>query len=134
MIDKETKEAAPVTAFINADRLAKDVARINDAARGKWLSIVGVTLALLRNYKPDAAPTHFKIKDLLQKFDKSFGATGRSYGKVGADRTMADTSRSAAPGPLELPLHRRHVVPGSTSTTTSAAPSSVHHPLRHTRG
>src|SRR5580698_4143737 len=90
MIDKETREAVPVTAFINADRLAKDVARINDAARGKWLSIVGVTLALLRNYKPEAAPTHFKIKDLLQKFDKSFGATGKSYGKVSADRTMAD--------------------------------------------
>jgi hypothetical protein len=90
MIDKETKEAVPVTAFINADRLAKDVARINDAARGKWLSIIGVTLALLRNYKPEAAPTHFKIKDLLQKFDKSFGATGRSYGKVTADRTLED--------------------------------------------
>src|SRR5271169_2707515 len=93
MIDKETKEAVPVTAFINADRLAKDVARINDAARGKWLSIIGVTLALLRNYKPEAAPTHFKIKDLLQKFDKSFGATGRSYGKVTADRTMADIEK-----------------------------------------
>src|SRR6201993_1748537 len=50
MIDKDTKEAAPVTAFLNADRLAKDVARINDAARGRFLSIVGVTLALLRNY------------------------------------------------------------------------------------
>ena len=35
MVDKETKEKVPVTAFINADQLAKDVARINDAARGK---------------------------------------------------------------------------------------------------
>jgi len=42
MIDKETKEAVPVTAFLNADRLAKDVARINDAARGKFMSILGV--------------------------------------------------------------------------------------------
>src|SRR5512147_2741940 len=39
MIDKETKEAVPVTGFLNADRLARDVARVNDAARGKWLSI-----------------------------------------------------------------------------------------------
>ena len=31
MCDKETKEYRPVTAFLNADRLAKDVARINDA-------------------------------------------------------------------------------------------------------
>src|SRR6201995_3829135 len=90
MIDKETKEAVPVTAFLKADRLAKDVAKINDAARGKSLSLVGVPLALLRNYDPTKSPTHFKIKDLLQKFDKSFGATGKSYGKVTADRTMAD--------------------------------------------
>jgi uncharacterized radical SAM superfamily Fe-S cluster-containing enzyme len=93
MIDKETKEAAPVTAFINADRLAKDIARVNDAARGKVLTCVGAALALMRNYTPQNAPTHFKIKDLLQKFDKSFGATGISYGKVTADRTIEDIKK-----------------------------------------
>src|SRR5437660_5724569 len=82
MIDKETKESAPVTAFLNADRLAKDVARINDAGRGKFLSVVGVTMALLRNYNPFNAPTHFSIFSLLAKFDKCFGATGRNYGSV----------------------------------------------------
>jgi uncharacterized radical SAM superfamily Fe-S cluster-containing enzyme len=90
MIDKETKEAVPVTAFINADRLAKDVAKVNDAARGKLLSILGVSLALMRNYDPYMAPKHFKIADLLKKFDKSFGATGKEYGKVGAERTEED--------------------------------------------
>src|SRR5512145_1722214 len=39
MIDKETKEAVPVTAFLKGEQLAKDVKRINDAARGKWLAI-----------------------------------------------------------------------------------------------
>jgi hypothetical protein len=96
MIDKETKEAVPVTAFLNADRLAKDVAKINDAARGKFLSVVGVTLALLRNYDPTKSPQHFKILDLLQKFDKCFGATGRNYGKVTGDRTMADIEKRRA--------------------------------------
>ena len=90
MIDKETKEAAPVTAFLNADRLAKDVAKINDAARGKFLSVLGVSLALLRNYDPTKAPSNFKLTDLLAKFDKCFGATGRKYGKVTGDRTMED--------------------------------------------
>src|SRR6185437_3787205 len=52
MIDKETKEAVPVTAFLNADQLAK--------------------------------------------FDKCFGATGRKYGKVTADRTMADIEQRRA--------------------------------------
>jgi 7,8-dihydro-6-hydroxymethylpterin dimethyltransferase len=90
MVDKETKEAAPVTAFLNADRLARDVARINDAARGKWLSILGMALAIGRNYDPFQAPTHFRFSDLLKKFDKTFGATGKSYGKVGKDRTFED--------------------------------------------
>jgi len=96
MIDKETKEAVPVTAFLNADRLAKDVAKINDAARGKFLSILGVSLALLRNYDPRKSPKHFKIADLLAKFDKCFGATGKSYGKVTSDRTMADIQQRRA--------------------------------------
>src|ERR1700754_2205445 len=96
MIDKETKEAVPVTAFLRAEQLAKDVAKINDAARGKFLSIVGVSLALLRNYDPTKSPTHFKILDLLQKFDKCFGATGRNYGKVTADRTMEDIEKRRA--------------------------------------
>ena len=50
-----------MTAFLNADRWAKDVARINDAARGKWLSVVGMALALARNYDPFQTPTHFKL-------------------------------------------------------------------------
>ncbi len=93
MVDKETREARPVTAFLNADRLARDVARINDAARGKWMSIVGMALASARNYDPFQAPTHFRMKDLLQKFDKTFGATGKNYGKVGKDRTMEDIEK-----------------------------------------
>jgi hypothetical protein len=96
MIDKETKEAVPVTAFLNADRLAKDMAKINDTARGKTLSVIGAALSLLRNYDPTKSPTHFRITDLLQKFDKCFGATGRNYGKVTGDRTMADIEQRRA--------------------------------------
>src|ERR1700735_1797388 len=96
MIDKETKEAVPVTAFINADRLAKDIARVNDSARGKVLTMIGAGLALVRNYEPKNAPTHFSIFSLLTKFDKCFGATGRNYGKVTADRTMEEIKMSRA--------------------------------------
>ena len=93
MIDKETKERAPVTSFLNAEQLAKDVARVNDAARGKVLSVVGVALSLLRNYDPFKSPRHFRLTDLLTKFDKCFGATGRNYGKVSGDRTMQDIEK-----------------------------------------
>jgi len=96
MIDKETKEAVPVTAFVNVERLAKDVAKLNDAGRGRFLSFLGIGLALLRNYDPYKAPKHFSMKALLEKFDKSFGATGRDYGKVGGDRTLEDIKKRRA--------------------------------------
>jgi uncharacterized radical SAM superfamily Fe-S cluster-containing enzyme len=96
MIDKETKEAVPVTAFLKADQLAKDLVKVNDAARGRFLSVVGMALALMKNYDPFQAPTHFKLADLMKKFDKTFGATGKDYGKVTADRTSADINRRRA--------------------------------------
>ena len=46
-----------------------------------------------RNYDPFQSPTHFKLTDLLKKFDKTFGATGKNYGKVGKDRTMDDIEK-----------------------------------------
>src|SRR6516165_4112088 len=100
MCDKETKEYVPVTAFLNADQLAKDVARINDAARGRKLSVLGVSLALLRKYNPYNAPTHFRLSDLIAKFDKCFGMSRKSqaggYGKVTGDRTRADIEKRRA--------------------------------------
>jgi 7,8-dihydro-6-hydroxymethylpterin dimethyltransferase len=90
MVDKHTKEASTLTAFLNVDQLAKDVRRINDAGRGKFLSVLGMALAVARNFDPFKATTHFHLWSLLMKFDKGFGASGRDYGKVGADRTLED--------------------------------------------
>jgi uncharacterized radical SAM superfamily Fe-S cluster-containing enzyme len=90
MIDKETKESVPVTAFLHGEQLALDVQKVNDAARGKFLSLFGMALALMKNYDPFKSPRHFKLMDLLQKFDKTWGATGRNYGKVSGDRTGED--------------------------------------------
>src|SRR5216683_2423662 len=100
MIDKETKEAVPVTAFLHAEQLAKDVQQVSDAARGRTLSVLGMALALMRNYNPFKAPTHFKLTDLLKKFDKTFGATKKAqsggYGKVEGDRTADDIAKRRA--------------------------------------
>src|SRR6188508_1289222 len=93
MVDKETKEAVPVTAFLNGPQLAKDVARVNDAARGKKMSMFGMALAVMKNYDPFKTPTHFRLTDLLKRFDKAFGATKKDYGKVAAGRTMADIEK-----------------------------------------
>jgi uncharacterized radical SAM superfamily Fe-S cluster-containing enzyme len=97
MIDKETKEAVPVTAFLKAEQLAKDVAAVTDAGRGRTLSNLGMALALMRNYDSFQSPTHFKLTDLLKKFDKTFGATKSAeagkYGRVEGDRTLQDVEK-----------------------------------------
>jgi uncharacterized radical SAM superfamily Fe-S cluster-containing enzyme len=97
MIDKETKEAVPVTAFLDAEQLAKDVAMVNDAARGRFWTVFGMALSLARNYNSFKAPTHFKLQDLLKKFDKTFGATKGAqqgkYGKVDGNRSKDDIER-----------------------------------------
>ena len=127
MIDKETKEAVPVTAFLKGEQLAKDIAKVNDAARGRFLSVTGMALALMKNYDPFKSPTHFKLIDLMRKFDKTFGATGKNYGKV--DKDAHDGGhRSAAPGPLELPVHRRDVVPGPVQLRLPPH-RALHHPV-----
>jgi hypothetical protein len=60
------------------------------------MSIIGVSLALLKNYDSFQSPTHFSIRSLLEKFDKSMGMTGKSYGKVDGTRTREDIEKRRA--------------------------------------
>ena len=39
---------------------------------------MGMALALAKNYDPFKSPTHFKMTDLMKKFDKTFGATKKA--------------------------------------------------------
>src|ERR671910_1375877 len=90
MIDKETKEMAPVPEFLNIPGLVHDMRRITDAARGKWMSNLMMGLALLKHYSPYSSPSQFTLYELFKKFDKSFGLTGKDYGKVTGDRSVDD--------------------------------------------
>jgi uncharacterized radical SAM superfamily Fe-S cluster-containing enzyme len=93
MINKETKEFAPVPQFLNIPGLVGDMQKITDAGHGKWFSNLMMGLALLRNYNPFGGPPSLTLLDIMKKFDKSFGLTGKSYGKVTGDRTMQDIQK-----------------------------------------
>jgi uncharacterized radical SAM superfamily Fe-S cluster-containing enzyme len=90
MIDKETKDMRPVPEFLNIPGLVRDMQRITDAGRGKWASNIMMGLALLKHYNPYKSPTHFTLYELFKKFDKSFGLTGRTYGRVDGKRSKKD--------------------------------------------
>ena len=93
MIDKETKEAAPVTAFLTWTRWPRIWPRSTTPPAASGSRSSASALALLRNYDPFQAPTHFKITDMMKKMDKTFNATGKNYGSVKGDRTMEDIKK-----------------------------------------
>jgi hypothetical protein len=82
MISKKTKQWAPITKFIQIERLLEDVRSITDAGHGRFATQVRTALALLRNYKPRLAPKGFRLFDLVKKFDKQSG--GSLGGRLGA--------------------------------------------------
>jgi uncharacterized radical SAM superfamily Fe-S cluster-containing enzyme len=93
MINKNTKEMAPVPQFLNIPGLVGDIKHITDTARGKWFSNFMMGLALLKNYQPYGAPQSLTLVDILKKFDKSFGLTGKDYGRVDGERTIEDIEK-----------------------------------------
>jgi uncharacterized radical SAM superfamily Fe-S cluster-containing enzyme len=95
MINKETKEWAPVPEFLQVPGLVKDIQKITDAARGKKFSNFMLAMAILKNYKPFKAPKSLALMDLIKKFDKSFALSGEKktaekYGASDPNRTLED--------------------------------------------
>jgi len=88
MIDKETREFRPIPEFIDFPRFVRDVRNITDAARSKVFTAGMLFLSLLRNYRPFRAPSRLTLVDLFNKFDKSFGITGKDYGKNFGDDAL----------------------------------------------
>jgi 7,8-dihydro-6-hydroxymethylpterin dimethyltransferase len=81
MINKATKERAMVSEFIDIPQMVKDTQAVTDAARGKFLTNFAMALVLLKNFDPFKSPRSMTMMDVLKKFDKTMGATGKSYGK-----------------------------------------------------
>ena len=96
MINKETKEWAPVPKFLDVPQLVEDVKKVTDANRSKNFSNLTMALALLKNYHPYESPSNFRLLDLWKKFDKSWGLTGnqrKKYGTAGPERTFEDAQK-----------------------------------------
>jgi uncharacterized radical SAM superfamily Fe-S cluster-containing enzyme len=102
MINKETKEWAPVPRFLDAQQLTRDVNAITDANRSKGFSNFMMAMALLKNYSPFQAPPSLRLRDLWRKFDKTWALsknTDKKYGKVTGDRTYEDAMKRRAEDP-----------------------------------
>jgi tetraether lipid synthase len=105
MVHKETKEWAPISRFLNAPQLVKDVSAITDAARGKKFSAFMMALAMLKNYSPFQAPPSLALKDILKKFDKTWAVSkdsDKKYGRTNPKRTYEDAMKRRAEDPWNM--------------------------------
>jgi hypothetical protein len=87
LVSKKTKEWAPLTQFMDLERVLADARTIADAGRSPLLTKIQVGLSLLRNYRPSKAPAGLRLSDLVRKFDKQSG------GALGGIGTPADGNR-----------------------------------------
>ncbi|HKQ87558.1 MAG TPA: radical SAM protein [Candidatus Acidoferrales bacterium] len=105
MVNKHTKEWAPISRFLNAPQLVKDVSAITDAARGRKFSSFMMALALLRNYDAWQSPPSLRIKDILKKFDKTWAVSkdsDKKYGRTNPNRTYEDAMKRRAEDPWNM--------------------------------
>ncbi len=86
MVSKKTHAWAPVSAFIDVERMMQDARQIADAARGPRLTKLQTAISLLRNYHPTRGPKGFRLIDLLKKYDKQ---SGGQLGGIGAPRSSS---------------------------------------------
>jgi tetraether lipid synthase len=64
--NRRTKSWAPVTQFFDVERFMQDLSVITDSARGQKLSLVQVSLALLRHFDQRKAPPGLTLTEMLK--------------------------------------------------------------------
>jgi 7,8-dihydro-6-hydroxymethylpterin dimethyltransferase len=68
VVNRRTKEWAPLFKFFDYEQFIRDVAVITDTARGRILITAQLALSVLRNFKPKLAPAGFPISQIVNLF------------------------------------------------------------------
>ena len=136
MIHKETKEWAPISRFLNAPQLVKDVSSITDAARGKKFSAFMMMLALLQELRRVPGAAQLALEGHLEEVRQDLGRLEGFRQEIRPHQSAAHLRRRH-----EAP---RRKIPGTCSsspacgsrifsTTISAAPKCASFPTPRSR-
>jgi uncharacterized radical SAM superfamily Fe-S cluster-containing enzyme len=82
-VNKKTKQAVPLTQFLDLEGLLHDIQDITDAAQGRALTLAELALAMMKNFDADASPISFPV--LLRQFLSQTGARGKKIGEFESD-------------------------------------------------
>ena len=85
-VNKKTKEMVPLSAFLDLEQLLVDVQDVTDAgAQPRAITMAQTGLALLKNFRADAAPEGYGFVQLVRQFLSQTGNRGERVGEFESD-------------------------------------------------
>lgn len=84
-VNKKTKQMVPLTQFLDMEQLMRDINVITDGHMPKAVAMAQTALALMRNFRPEAAPEGYHLLTLFQQFLSQIGARGKKVGEHESD-------------------------------------------------
>lgn len=82
-VNKKTKQAVPVTEFLDLEQLLNDIQDVTDAAQSKPITVAELAVAMLKNFDASKAPVSFPT--LMKQFLSQTGARGKKIGEHESD-------------------------------------------------
>jgi uncharacterized radical SAM superfamily Fe-S cluster-containing enzyme len=82
-VNKRTKQAVPLSEFLDLEQLLVDIQEITDTAQVRALTLAELGLALLKNFDATKAPVSFPT--LMKQFLSQTGARGKKIGEFESD-------------------------------------------------
>jgi len=82
-VNKKTKQAVPVTEFLDLEQLLHDIQDITDAAQNRTISIAELAVAMMKNFDATKSPVSFPT--LMKQFLSQTGARGKKIGEHESD-------------------------------------------------
>ena len=73
LVDSKTKQVVPFPQLVKSDQLLEDLKVINDAARGRFMTVAQVVLSMVRNFNHDAAPEGLSLWEAVKIMDSHNG-------------------------------------------------------------
>ena len=85
LVNKQTKEMAPLAQFLNIDQLLEDVQQIADRSLSKPWALTALALSVMRNFNTKTAPRGYHIPEIVRQIVSQIGARGGAVGASEGD-------------------------------------------------
>lgn len=85
LVHKHTKQVIPLSQILDLDRLLADLQSVADWQSTRPLSALGLAGAVIRNFRADAAPADYRLRELMLQAISQVGLRGGNVGRSEGD-------------------------------------------------